>query len=75
MKVTMRTQVSGWRDGKEWPAAGEILDTNKDEAEDLIRMGLAYIATSSSKQETATIDPVVSTATVKGDARSRKSAE
>jgi hypothetical protein len=75
MKVTMRTQVSGWRDGKEWPAAGEILDTTKDEAEDLIRMGLAYVVAPTSKQETATIDPVVKTATVKGDARSRKSAE
>ena len=75
MKVTMRTQVSGWRDGKAWPEAGETLDTTKDEAEDLIRMGLATAATSTSKQETATIDPVVTTATVKGVARSRKSAE
>ncbi len=75
MKVTMRTEVSGWRDGKAWPAAGEILDTNKEEAEDLIRMGLAYVVAPTSKQETATIDPVVTTATVKGDARSRKSAE
>lgn len=40
-KVRMIAQISGTRDGKDWPAAGETVSLPAAEAEDLIRAGLA----------------------------------
>lgn len=41
MKVRMIAQISGTRDGIDWPAPGGTVDVPKDEALELIRGGLA----------------------------------
>lgn len=40
-RVEMVGQVSGTRDGIDWPKPGEVLATTEFEAADLIRAGLA----------------------------------
>ena len=40
-KVRMLVNISGSRDGKDWPKAGEEITLPKGEAEDLIRIGAA----------------------------------
>lgn len=40
-KVTMRFQISGTRDGLDWPAPGDIIDVPADEADSLVAQGLA----------------------------------
>lgn len=40
-KVELKIQLSGVRDGVDWPAPGEIVDVPADEAENLIRTGAA----------------------------------
>lgn len=62
MKVKMNTQLSGTRNGVEWPELGGTIDLPADEAEALAAAGLARIidepeverATSRRKTETAT---------------------
>lgn len=44
MNVTMLRQVSGTRDGVDWPAAGESIDVPDEEAASLIMLGLAKAA-------------------------------
>lgn len=39
--VKMRVQISGTRDGKDWPAPGQMLTVSDAEAADLIRNGMA----------------------------------
>lgn len=41
MRVEMTTQISGWRDGQEWPRPGEAIDVPDHEAADLILAGYA----------------------------------
>lgn len=41
MIVTMRRQISGTRDGVDWPAPGETIDVPDDEAATLIALGHA----------------------------------
>ena len=41
MKVQMRAQISGTRNGEDWPGPGAIVDLPDDEAESLILNGLA----------------------------------
>ena len=41
MIVTMRRQISGTRDGVDWPAPGETIDLPDDEAATLIALGHA----------------------------------
>lgn len=41
MKIQMRAQISGTRNGREWPRVGQIIDLPNDEAERLIKQGLA----------------------------------
>lgn len=40
-KVIIVRQPSGSRDGADWPAAGEVLEVPKEEASDLVRLGIA----------------------------------
>jgi hypothetical protein len=42
-KVKMIVQISGARDGKDWPAPGEEITLPSDEAEMLIRNGQAMV--------------------------------
>ena len=41
MNVTMRVQISGTRDGQDWPAPGASIDVPDDEAAQLLALGLA----------------------------------
>lgn len=40
-KVVMKGKISGTRDGKPWPDVGDTIDLPKDEADRLIRQGMA----------------------------------
>lgn len=62
--VKMLTQISGMRDGVEWPAVGESIDVPSTEADDLVRMSLAA-KVAPAKTERAIVEPKVETATVK----------
>lgn len=42
MKVVLAVQISGTRDGKEWPAPGTEVDLPEAEARDLVASGQAY---------------------------------
>lgn len=41
MRVAMTVQITGTRDGRDWPAPGGVIDVPEAEAADLIRAGLA----------------------------------
>jgi hypothetical protein len=41
MKVKTLGQISGTRDGKEWPPSGSVLDLPEGEARDLVKSGMA----------------------------------
>jgi hypothetical protein len=41
MNVTMKVQISGTRDGQDWPAPGTSIDLPDDEAAQLLALGLA----------------------------------
>lgn len=41
MKVTMRVNISGTRDGQDWPRIGESIDLPDAEAVDLLNAGIA----------------------------------
>lgn len=43
MKVQMAVNISGTRDGADWPRAGEVVDLPTDEAEALIAHGSATV--------------------------------
>lgn len=43
MMITMRRQISGTRDGVDWPAPGESIDLPDDEAAQLIALGHAVV--------------------------------
>ena len=43
MKVRMKEQITGFRNGVRWPAPGETLDVLEAEAVDLIAGGLAEV--------------------------------
>ena len=43
-KVQIIVGISGARDGVEWPKVGEFLTVPKDEADDLVRLGLVRVA-------------------------------
>lgn len=45
MQVTMKRQISGTRDGVDWPAPGETIDVPDEEAAGLIANGLAEEST------------------------------
>lgn len=53
MRVEMLTQISGTRDGQEWPHPGDTIDVPDHEAADLIRAGYAKEAA-----DAPTPDPV-----------------
>ena len=46
MKVTLVGQISGARDGKPWPAAGESIEVSDEEGKSLCESGLAWPADS-----------------------------
>jgi len=58
MKVQMITQISGTRNGADWPAVGGVVDLPEGEAKDIIQAGLARVpvveTATARKPETAT---------------------
>ncbi|MHA7292621.1 hypothetical protein [Arthrobacter sp. HLT1-21] len=63
-KVRMVGRISGTRDGKDWPAPGEIISLPEDEALGLLANGMAV---DPSIEETATTPGGVETATTTGN--------
>jgi hypothetical protein len=53
MRVRMKTDVSGSRDGRAWPKRGETLDVSDTEGADLCGSGLAVPAADSDDTEKA----------------------
>jgi hypothetical protein len=41
MKVQMKVQISGTRNGEDWPAPGEAAEVSDEEAVSLLNSGLA----------------------------------
>lgn len=52
-RVEMLVQISGLRNGRPWPAPGEVADVSDDEAHHLVRMGLAEPAPTPKKKTAA----------------------
>lgn len=52
MKVRMVAQISGTRDGRDWPAPGGVIDLPEDEANTLIGHAMAEVP-----DEAATVVP------------------
>ena len=62
--VKFLTHLSGMRDGVEWPAVGEVLDTSADEADWLVGQCFATHVPKA-KTERAVIEPHAETATIR----------
>ena len=58
MRLTMKIQIVGVRDGVEWPAPGGVIDVPDHEAESLIGCGYAEEATDAPTPDPAPV-PVV----------------
>lgn len=71
-KVRMIARISGTRDGKDWPAPGQEASFPKEEAESLIRSGMA-VDPSTTETATATTSGV-ETATTSGNRSARVTA-
>jgi hypothetical protein len=70
----MLVDISGTRDGAEWPRRGGLIDVPDHEAADLIANKFAEAATDEPVVETASVEPVAETA-AKKPGRPRKTAE
>lgn len=53
MRVRMRVEVSGTRNGEPWPAKGDIVELPKEEAANLLAIGLAVETDDEEPQEVA----------------------
>ncbi|MFF0117430.1 hypothetical protein [Streptomyces prasinus] len=56
MKIRMKVQISGTRNGEDWPTVGEVTDLPTGEAQHLVASGVA--------EEVGAEEPEVETATV-----------
>lgn len=54
MKIRMKVDVSGSRDGMPWPRRGGVVDLEDDEAAQLCRAGMAEPVAEDARVETAT---------------------
>jgi hypothetical protein len=57
MRVTLTAPISGLRDGRPWPATGESIDLPADEAEQLVRLGVATEGKPAKSSETTDAPP------------------
>jgi hypothetical protein len=73
MKIRMKVDISGTRNGEPWPARGEVIDLPTDEAQSLIDSNMAEAITKA-KAETAAVEPAEETAVLKRTTRARKTA-
>lgn len=77
MKVRMKVEISGTRNGEYWPKPGETMDLPDAEALDYIANGICEADTTPAPApvtETAAVEPVTETAARK-PGRPRKTAE
>lgn len=75
MKVRMLRTVSGFRDGVEWPAVGDVLDVPEAEADDLERIGVAErVSAKSTIAPEAAVAAAPETAAAPKPRRTRKDA-
>lgn len=63
--IKLKVQISGTRNGEEWPAPGTVVDLPEDEAATLIAAGLAVEPDDA--EEAAVVQPAEETATAPGD--------
>lgn len=54
MKVELRTEFSGLRNGEHWPKRGEVVDLPNDEAVELLNAGHA-VAVKAAAPQTASL--------------------
>lgn len=59
MKIEMKFQISGTRDGIDWPAPGETIDVPTAEAEELIAQRVAVEASTAGSDKPAKIDDIL----------------
>lgn len=57
MKIILLAEISGVRDGKPWPAVGEVVDLPDDEARVLIDNGIAEADEAPTAPEAAVAPP------------------
>ena len=57
VKVRMTRQMTGTRDGQDWPAPGETIDVDASEARQLVANGVAEDPKGGGKAETAEASP------------------
>lgn len=74
MKVRMLVDISGTRDGQEWPRRGGVINVPDLEAQDLIANKFAELVADEPVIETAAVAPATETAARK-PGRPRKTAE
>lgn len=72
MKVRMLADISGTRDGADWPKRGEVADFPAEEAADLIAAGIAAKHDGKAPVESAAVDTEPAK---RGPGRPRKAAE
>jgi len=58
MKVTLLTDVTGTRDGVDWPPRYSVVDLPENEAKDMIRSGMVREATSEDQERADKLDEV-----------------
>lgn len=68
MEIVMRVQMSGTRDGVDWPPAGGIIEVPDTEAAELIALGLAKEATDEDRIEPAAEAEATAGPDAEGDA-------
>lgn len=61
MRVRMKAEISGTRDGGDWPRPGEILDVSDDEGAHLCAAGLAAPVADKSTGVEKTVAPADNT--------------
>ncbi len=57
MKVRMKVDVSGTRNGQEWPRRGQVMELPDDEAAQYCANGMAEPVADTGEVETATTPP------------------
>lgn len=67
----MTSQISGLRDGKEWPAPGETVDLPDDEANLVVSGGHAELSDEPGPEPVKAEKPEPETAQAKSDAETR----
>jgi hypothetical protein len=56
VRVVLKVDITGLRDGVEWPARGQVVDLPDAEAVDLLNAGLARSVSDERPVESAAID-------------------